>query len=316
METSSQPKSQSLWPRRIGNIRTFPFESDFFNITCHEIIVQDRPIRYVDSTPLSYGRLTSLFDKEPTTIPWLETFKPTDTLVDIGANIGMYTIYAAAFTGCRVFAFEPESLNFAELNKNIFVNTLHGRVSAFCMAMANDVKVDYLNLGAFGIAYSHHDFSENTWAQDMKWGGAKMTRKDDRLRQGCVSSTLDTLIDSGVVPVPDHIKIDVDGLEHQVVEGCRKTLENPALKTVLVEIDFTSPHADWTIDFMTSLGWKYSMDQLRTNRSFILPVELIEDLRRNKRDGLNYIFFRDSIYDDMFRNFLANYTPPWPLPKK
>src|SRR5678815_342265 len=92
METSSQPKSQSLWPRQIGKIRTFPFESDFFNVTCHEIVVEGRPIRYVDSTPLSYGRLTSLFDKEPTTIPWLETFKPDETLVDIGANMGMYTV--------------------------------------------------------------------------------------------------------------------------------------------------------------------------------------------------------------------------------
>jgi FkbM family methyltransferase len=316
METNSQPEPQRLWPRRVGTIRSFPFQSDFFNVACHEILVKDRPIRYVESTPLSYGRLTSIFDKEPTTIPWLETFRPEETLIDIGANIGMYTIYAAALTGCRVFAFEPESLNYAELNKNIFVNGLHDRVSAFCMAMTNETKVDYLNLGAFGIAYSHHDFSENTWTKDMDWGAAKLTRKDERLRQGCVSYSLDALIESGAIPVPDHIKIDVDGLEHQVIAGCRKTLENPKLKTVLVEIDFTSPHADSTIDFMTGLGWKYSMDQLRTNRSFILPVALIEDLRRGKRDGLNYIFFRDDSYATMFRDFLANYTPPWPLPKK
>jgi FkbM family methyltransferase len=315
MENKNASGPVKLWPRQIGPIRSFTLESDFFTVPCYEIVVEGKPIRFVGSTPLAHGRLTSLFHKEPTTIPWLESFEASDTMVDIGANIGMYTIYAAALRGCRVFAFEPESLNYAELNKNIFANGLHERVSAFCMALTNEVKIDFLNLGAFGVSYSHHDFSENTWAGDMNWGGEKFTRKDARLRQGCVSSTLDTLVDSGVIPVPDHIKIDVDGLEHQVIAGCRKTLENPKLKSVLVEIDFRSPHADSTIDLMTAMGWKYSMDQLRTNRSFILPVELIEDLRRGKRDGLNYIFYRDDKYSQIFKDFLDNYEPPWPLKK-
>ena len=310
-----QSKRTTRWPRAIGSIGSFTFESDLFTIPCHEIVVEGRTIRYVGASRLSYARLTSLFDKEPTTIPWLESFQSNETLVDIGANIGMYTIYAAAFSGCRVFAFEPESLNYAELNKNIFVNNLHERVSAFPIALSDEVKVDYLNLGAFGIAYSHHDFSENTWKEDMKWDD-KLTRKNARLRQGCVSSTLDTLVEAGVLPVPDHVKIDVDGLEHRVIAGCRTTFANPAVKTVLVEIDFRSVHADSTIDFMTNLGWKYSMDQLRTNRSFILPTELIQELRTKKRDGLNYIFFRDEKYAQLFKNFLADYTPPWPLPKK
>ena len=307
-------ETTKVWPRKMGPIRSFTFESDFFSVPCYEIVVEGRTIRYVGSTPLAHGRLTSLFDKEPTTIPWLESFQRGETVVDIGANIGMYTIYAAAFAGCRVFAFEPESLNYAELNKNIFVNQLNDRVSAFCLALTDQAKVDYLNLGAFGVSYSHHDFSENTWSEDMNWG-QKLTKKDARLRQGCVSSTLDTLVESGVVPVPNHIKIDVDGLEHQVIAGCRRTLSDPNVKTVLVEIDFRSPHADSTIDFMTSTGWKYSMDQLRTNRSFILPFELIDQLRRGKRDGLNYIFFRDEKYDHLFRDFLARYDPPWPLKK-
>lgn len=304
-----------VWPRKMGPIRSFTFESDFFKVPCYEIIVEGRRIRYVDSTPLAYGRLTSLFDKEPTTIPWLESFQPDDIVVDIGANIGMYTIYAAAFAGCRVFAFEPESLNYAELNKNIFVNQLNDRVAAFCLALSDKAKIDYLNLGAFGVSYSHHDFSENTWSEDMNWGQEKVTKKDARLRQGCISSTLDDLVETGVIPLPSHIKIDVDGLEHQVIAGCRRTLANPAVKTVLVEIDFRSPHADATIDFMTGLDWRYSTEQLRTNRSFILPIELIEQLRRGKRDGLNYIFFRDDKYIGLFRDFLDQYEPPWPLKK-
>jgi FkbM family methyltransferase len=125
-------------------IRNFTFESDFFNVPCHEIVVEGHSIRYVGTTRLAHARLTSVFDKEPTTIPWLGSLRETDILVDIGASIGMYTIYAAAFSGCRVYAFEPESLNYAELNKNIHVNGVHQRAAAFCFALADEAEVDYL----------------------------------------------------------------------------------------------------------------------------------------------------------------------------
>ena len=56
----------------------------------------------------------------------------------------------------------------------------------------------------------------------MKWR-EKSTLKDRRLRQGFVSSTLDMLVEGGIVPVPNHIKIDIDGLEHRVLVGCQRT---------------------------------------------------------------------------------------------
>jgi FkbM family methyltransferase len=310
MTLSSNHGAEILWPRRIGPIRSFKLRSDFFKTLCYEIEVETKKVRYVHSKPLARARLDTLFTKEPTTAPWLETFRPDEIFVDIGANIGMYSIYAAAFTRCRVFAFEPESLNYAELNKNIFVNNLHERVSAFCLALSDEARVDYLNLGAFGASLSHHDFAENTWAQDMKWWGTKVTKKDARLRQGCVSSTLDTLIESGVVPVPDHIKIDVDGLEHRVIKGCLKTLASPSVKTVLVEMDFRADHTASILDLMTSLGWKYSIDQLRTQRDQILTLETIERWRREKIYGMNYIFFRDDHYARFFEDFLAHYELP------
>lgn len=307
------PPASAKWPRRMGPIRSFTFASDLYSNPCFEIEVDGRLVRYVDSTRLAHARLTSLFDKEPTTIPWLESFAADDLLVDIGANIGMYTVYAAAYAGCRVFAFEPESLNYAELNKNIHVNALHERVSAFCLALGDESKVDYLNLGTFGVGYSHHDFAENTWTQDMDWGKNKKTSKDARIRQGCVSTTLDALVAGGTVPVPDHVKIDVDGLEHRVVAGCRQTFANPEVRTVLIEMDFRSPHADSTIALMEGLGYRYSWDQLRTNRRMIMSRESIERLRREKRDGMNFIFFRDDRYARLFEDFLRGYTPPWPL---
>jgi FkbM family methyltransferase len=45
-------------------------------------------------------------------------------LIDVGANVGMYSIYAAKLKKARVFAFEPESQNYSTLLKNIISNEL------------------------------------------------------------------------------------------------------------------------------------------------------------------------------------------------
>ena len=54
---------------------------------------------------------------------WIESFDSKDTLIDIGANIGIYTIYAAK-RGHRIIAFEPESQNFGLLNRHISLNNV------------------------------------------------------------------------------------------------------------------------------------------------------------------------------------------------
>lgn len=54
---------------------SYTFESEIFNTPSYEIVVEGRTIRYVDSSRLAHARFTSLSAKEPTAIPWLETFK-------------------------------------------------------------------------------------------------------------------------------------------------------------------------------------------------------------------------------------------------
>lgn len=290
-------------------VRHFQYESDFFAAPCGEIVVDGVPVRIAETSRIPAKRLQTIFSKEPTTIPWIETFAPDDVFVDIGANIGLYSIYAGTMGGCRVFSFEPESLNFGELNKNIFVNGLSERVTGFCCAISDVSKPGILHLGAFGYSYSHHDFDENTWSEDKSFGAAT-TARDKRLKQGIMSSSLDDLVSSGVVEQPTHIKVDVDGLEHKVFAGMRRTLADPTLRTVLIEIDFANPQAGWMIDTMLAEGWKVSYDQLATNRKVIFARDQIDRLRTSGKGGLNYIFYRDDAYARLFADFLEGYVPP------
>jgi hypothetical protein len=59
--------------------------------------------------------------------------------------------------------------------------------------------------------------------------------------QGSVAATLDELVASGALPVPNHIKIDVDGFEPRVIAGARATLAQPAVRSLLIE---TNPNLD------------------------------------------------------------------------
>ena len=93
--------------------------------------------RMIFSTPNTgtRWRVETISTKEPCTLEWIAEFKPNDILVDVGANVGMYTVWAAATRGARVFAFEPEAQNYALLNRNILFNDLQrATVKAYCMA--------------------------------------------------------------------------------------------------------------------------------------------------------------------------------------
>jgi len=273
-----------------------------------EVAHADRVMRFATTGSSSKKRIRTLFSKEPVTLAWIDTFEPGATMFDIGANVGMYTIYAAVVRDARVIAFEPEALNYAELNKNIYLNGLHDKVLAYCLALSDADKVDRLLLSDFGIGISYHDFEENSWTEDKQFAPDWKVSREGRRPQGAVGFRLDSLV-GGDVPAPQHMKIDVDGLEHRVIGGMSETLSRPELETVLVEINFDNPKNLAAVERITELGWRYSWDQLRINRKTKFTVEQIRNYQDRGVGGLNYIFYRDSVYDRFFAELLELYVP-------
>lgn len=290
-----------------GNIKTKWLDMDYA-----EVRYRAKSMRFATTGSSSKKRVRTLFSKEPITLAWIDTFGEGETLYDIGANVGMYTIYAAVMRGANVYAFEPEALNYAELNKNVYLNELHGQVLAYCLALSDVEKVDRLLLSDFGLGISYHDFEENSWADDKEFAVDWKVSKDNRRPQGCIGKRVDGLIAEGLA-APDHIKIDVDGLEHRVVEGMIETLTRPDLKTVLIEINFDNPKNLAIIDRITDLGWRFSWEQLRINRKVKFTVDQIKGYQERGVGGLNYIFYKDEFYDRFFSELFDAYTPGEPL---
>jgi hypothetical protein len=85
------------------------------------------------STPNEHHRAETYATKEPETIEWLRgNLRDGDVFYDVGANIGLYSLYAAKLRpGCRVFAFEPESHNFGSLCGNLLLNRVENVTPCF-----------------------------------------------------------------------------------------------------------------------------------------------------------------------------------------
>jgi FkbM family methyltransferase len=304
------PTSGSIEPPpepATGIVKTKWLELDYADVE-----VNGRKMRFATTGSSSRKRLRTLFSKEPMTLAWIHTFGEGEIFYDIGANLGMYTIYAAAIRNASVFAFEPEALNYAELNKNIYLNGFHDRVLGYCLALSDIDKADRLLLSDFGLGISYHDFEENSWTDDKTFAPDWFVSKDNRRAQGCIGRRLDSLIAEGL-PAPQHIKIDVDGLEHRVVAGMAATIRTPALKTVLIEINFDNPKNLEIVDEMAKAGWRYSWEQLRTHRKLKFTVEQIRDYQERGVGGLNYIFYKDEYYDRLFTELFESYSPGQPL---
>jgi FkbM family methyltransferase len=199
-------------------------------------------------------RAETLSSKEPDTIAWIASFEPGDVLLDVGANVGMYTIWAAATRDTQVIAFEPESQNYALLNANILWNGLGNKVTAYCTALSDEIGFDKLHLSGFLPGGSCHNYGEKL--------DYKLEPLTPVYSQGCNSTTLDAFIAGGHMPVPKHIKIDVDGIEHKVIKGAGRTLEEPALESVLVELNTNLDVHRAIVDEMRALGFSLSQDQL------------------------------------------------------
>ena len=186
-------------------------------------------MRFYTPSMFTHWRVSSIRTKEPWTLEWIATFAPGEILLDVGANVGMYTIWAAMTRQSRVFAFEPEAQNYAVLNRNIQLNGVASRVTAYCMGLSDTAGLSALHMADLRVGGSNHSLGE---ALDFEHKPLAA-----QFVQGSISGTVDALVASGAMPVPHHIKIDVDGFEPRVIAGARATLRDPAVKSLLIEIN-------------------------------------------------------------------------------
>jgi len=166
--------------------------------------------------------------KEPFTIDWIHNrISAGDVMFDIGANVGAYSIVAAKKRGggARVYAFEASYVNVATLSANIALNDLAGQITPIPVALSATTGMSVLNLRDLASGSARHGLGDRL-------------PEDGHVafRQPVMTFRLDDLIEHFDVPMPNHIKMDVDGGELEVLAGASRTLSSAALRSMLVEV--------------------------------------------------------------------------------
>jgi|GEM_PF-1853477 len=177
----------------------------------HDCIVMSETsdgLRYffsVRDTFVGFPVAVGVFERELQ--PVFERFaKPGSVCLDIGANLGYYTV-KMAFQGATVFAFEPDPFNFFLLEKNVRENRMEARVVARRAACGS-------RTGTAGIA--REPGTANYGAVHVAGAGEAVSAEAEMVRAGdCVPAGLKV----------DFIKIDVEGFEPEALEGLREILE-------------------------------------------------------------------------------------------
>jgi FkbM family methyltransferase len=170
------------------------------------------------------SRGVSFFTKEKITTDWIESFKKNSKFLDIGANIGIYSLYAAKLNH-DVISIEPEALNFAMLNLNIHDNSFNNRIKAYNFAMHNKNGISDLGINEFNFGKSNHIFD---------------SKNDVHLHyHGVYGMTVDNFLDE-IKFEPNHIKIDVDGNELMILKGMKKILRNKEMLSIILEVNIKS----------------------------------------------------------------------------
>ena len=152
-------------------------------------------------------------------------------LWDVGANVGLYTVYAAKKRMCQVWAFEPSVFNLELLARNIFLNDLTKQVCIVPMALSDKLASSQLRMTTtdWGGALS-------TFDKTFGWDGKSIRQVFEFQTLGL---SMNDAFERLCIPKPEFIKMDVDGIEHLILSGGANILKS--VREVLIEVndDFT-----------------------------------------------------------------------------
>jgi FkbM family methyltransferase len=188
-------------------------------------------IRFFTPASSLFWRAESVLTKEVDTIRWIDDFRPDDVFWDVGANVGVYSLYAASHNRVTVLSFEPSAANYYVLTKNIQLNELGSHITAYCLAFAAQTQLGVLNIQSNAMGSALSQFG-GVGDRSLYW------RTDARPAfHGMLGYSIDEFIRCFSPPFPNHLKLDVDGLEIQILEGAQNTLRDARLRSVLVELN-------------------------------------------------------------------------------
>ncbi|MBN1117987.1 MAG: FkbM family methyltransferase [Bacteroidales bacterium] len=236
---------------------------------------------YIHDTKLLVGRksassmgqyFNSLNDFDEMSL-LLHFLDKNDIFVDVGANVGVFSVLASGVSGAKSIAIEPNDENIEILKQNIAINNLQNNINIVKCVVGEQIGEISFTKGLDSIN--------------------RVTREEDTSLETELikEETLDNLLKNNR---PSFIKIDVEGFELNVLNGAKNILQEPNLKILIIETN--------------GLSSKYQLDEneifnILENFGFSIyrysPFErnLNKADKKNKQE--NSIFIRNKDIDEV-----------------
>lgn len=253
---------------------------DFLHHDSYKSIkIYNQKLKFFIPNKLTEWRVDTLFSKEPETLEWINNFEKNQKIIfwDIGANIGLFSLYTSLkHDNSKTIAFEPSTSNLRVLSRNISINKFEDKIKIIQIPLGNKNN-------SFALM-NENDFIEggalNSFGSDLNFEGKKFQSK---MRYKIFGTSINYLLKNKILDVPDYIKIDVDGLEHLILEGANEFLDNKKIKSFLIEINE---------NYLEQYDKILSI--MRENQFKILHKKNNQDMihSRNFNNTYNYIFTR------------------------
>lgn len=169
-----------------------------------------------------------VYNREPETLEWIDGFASDDVFWDVGASVGPFSLYAGK-RGIQTIAFEPNPFSFHCLVRNVVENDLCDAVACHCLGLSDVDGRDRFFMPSFEAGTSGSSLRDS--------GLSRLGFARAEIAVDALALTADRLINDLGFPVPNHIKIDVDSIETQILKGAVGLLVRPEVKSILIEID-------------------------------------------------------------------------------
>ena len=175
---------------------------------------------------------------EPFTIKWLESLSDNSILYDIGSNIGGFSFIATKIhPNIKIYSFEPNITNYY-IQKNTCLYNNYTNINTLNIALNNENVINKFLMNHEDIAGG----GSGTFGYDNKDELCQSKYQNPHntnisYQSNTLALTLDFVIYELKFPVPNYIKLDVDGNESSIIKGATNLLKDPKLQEIIIEID-------------------------------------------------------------------------------
>lgn len=234
-------------------LRVLQYKEKIRNYLLTEVKVCDGQFQtvFICENDMQAARALSLWIKEAGTMEWLDkNLRQGDRFLDIGANVGIYSLAAAHRVGPtgKVFAAEPHKFNICSLLKNILRNNFQDRIKVLTVPLTSERCATEFNYSSIIPASTGSQLGS--------------TKRDGRggyefipvLTELTVGLSLDEVIDLKMIEAPDMIKIDVDGIELKILQGMKRLLVSDN-RPRSIQVELNLGEQEDVVSFLEEYGY-------------------------------------------------------------